>query len=127
MPTKEELQAELDRIIAENQDLRETLQKRETVLSGSSEEGYLVEAPNQDYSGNTAGIAFSNGKAFVPAGAPRAAELVTILVDDFGYHLAGKIDGKTFKAQQYPQPEEKPVSTLEKIMHQPVTYGGGRP
>lgn len=59
---------------------------------------YIVEVPNKEFNGVSAGVRFSNGKAIVekgmtlPAGASMARTIHS-MVKDFGYHAALHVRG----------------------------------
>lgn len=86
-PTKEELQAEVDRLTSVVKDLEEQLAARDAVARSSGEPGWLITCRNPQYNGNTAGVEFRNGRAFIPQGKPGAARLVNTLATDFGYQV----------------------------------------
>lgn len=131
MAAKTEELTEKDQLLAEIAALKEQLKGQSVMLSTTAEEGWLIETPNPDYSGVTAGVEFREGKAFIPAVPDetetvegkkvtinRAKQKVAQLADDFGYDVMPVTAGE-YKAIKNPE-AKKPGSTLEELMREPT-------
>lgn len=75
---------------AENERLRHKLAKLDAILSESKPEtrqGWIIVAPNKQYSGVTVGIKFQHGLGWLPVETANVDRLVIELDHDYGYNL----------------------------------------
>lgn len=109
--TKEELEQE-------NQALKQRVEELEERLHAASggRAGWLVETPNRNFSGETAGVFFRHGTAFIPDG-PDAERAARAMKDEFGYRVTGVSDWR-----ELPQGERVGKSMIDVIM-QPQVVG----
>lgn len=114
-PTKSDLEATIVRLQEQIEDLKARLNEKNAALKETSNDGFIVTTPNSRYVGNTAGITFVNGVAFVPKEGNYKKVLVE-LVGDFGYSI------KPASAREYKdlvsdvEEVDDDTLTLEEIM-----------
>lgn len=75
----EDLRAQLDKALAEKEEL-----KRQLAAKPSGRSGWLVRTPFKGYSGTTAGVIFRSGLAFLPDTEEGTAK-AQYLANEFGY------------------------------------------
>lgn len=80
---KEELEVKVQELEAENKQLKDEIKKLKADKS-TGLAGWIVKSQNPKYTGETNGIQFRRGKAFVPD-MPGMDHIVNVLVGDFGY------------------------------------------
>jgi hypothetical protein len=119
MPTKEELELEVQRLTKQVAELESQVSARDALLQGSGEEGWLVTTPNPEYNGNTAGVQFVAGRAFIPKELPNAQSLVLLLATDFHYQ-ASAMAAKDYKALEQPK---KKVNEAQQMIEMLTTPG----
>ena len=110
--TKPEMEVYIARLEVLLKEKDEEIAKLRVSLFGTSSDGYLVEAPNKGYFGETLGIRFTAGIAFVPEGMPNAREILQQLVDDFNYSC------KPIKAADYAEIIKKPKTEKPRFIDQ---------
>lgn len=122
MRTKQELETENKTLANELERVKEELAARTAALASSGEDGWMVTVPNPAYVGNTLGVEFRGGRAFVGKSHPGAEWVVDQLEKDFGYRVT-PMNAKDFKAlAPVPVPEDKARKTIE-MLSQPQVMG----
>lgn len=113
--TKSDLEA---RAIAAEERNRE-LEAKIALLQGTGAGGWLIEVPNQAYSGRTGNVDFRYGRAFISDRYPDAEKKAKELSDDFGYsyrHLTAEEMAEEHKVLV----EEQAILSIER----PGVIGG---
>lgn len=87
MTIKEDLEAQIAELTRQNQELRLELDSLRVQVDINQDTGYLISTPNKGYNGNTAGVAFKNGQAFLPASDQRSARMAQMFEADFHYQV----------------------------------------
>ena len=70
------------------EDLIAELERRDNLRAMPNDaEGWLVKTPNPAYTGQTCGVHFRMGEAFIPGAADKVDEILATLEHDFGYEI----------------------------------------
>ncbi len=122
MPTKEELEREIERLKEQNRELAEQIHARDAALSHSGEPGWLVTTPSPRYNGVTCGVKFANGRAFVPESVVGAEAAIRELVNDYRYTVK-RMTAKEFQELAPVKVTERKPTLAEQLMQPDVVTG----